>query len=358
MAGLFSKLLSQAFAVGLVVAVPAAEGGGAGVGKPKGRRWRFNFAVQKTPLWLAIQLFPNHFYDMDYAMQVGTEPEPLALATMAILIVTAVATLAAFQRPALRERWIFNPQAILADKQYERMLTSGLIHADWPHFIFNAFSFFLFARLIEGTYGMTTLLLIYCASILGGSLLSLVIHRHHDYRALGASGGVCGVIFAFIFLVPGSSIVVFPLPFGIPAILYAVIFLVASFVGQRRQIGNIGHDAHLGGAIIGLLTATAMYPKLVFAAPATFAVVLGVSLAILSLLVFDPFRLLLRKADEPVVRNDGERMRRYRENRNRNEKIVEVDALLDKVSRNGMESLSAAQRKNLEQLSKELYGGK
>src|SRR5215469_6651549 len=106
-----------------------------------------------------------------------------APATIAVLVITALASFYAFQRPDIRERWIFNPRAILAHKEYYRMVSCGLIHADWVHFLFNAISFLSFAQNIEVNYGAKTMLLIYCASIIGGSLLSLVIHRHHDYRA-------------------------------------------------------------------------------------------------------------------------------------------------------------------------------
>ena len=111
-------------------------------------------------------------------------------ATVVILLITTVATFLAFRRPDLKERWIFKPDAILRRKEVERLLISGLIHADLTHFAFNAFSFYSFARNMEIIYGWKSLLLIYVISILGGSILSLIIHRHHDYRALGASGGV------------------------------------------------------------------------------------------------------------------------------------------------------------------------
>ena len=275
--------------------------------------------------------------------------------TILVLVVTALASFYAFQRPDMMERWIFDPQAILVRKEYYRLVTSGLIHADWMHFAFNAFSFYSFARNIEMLYGAKTLLLVYGSSILGGSLLSLVIHRDHEYRALGASGGVCGVIFASIFLLPGSSINIFPLPIGVPAYLYAMIFLAGSFIAHRRQAGNIGHDAHLGGAMVGLLVAAALYPRLIFAEPWMFAGVLGLSLLILTILVRDPLHLSkwpVEVKDEPV---GGERSRRYQENRERNRKMAELDGLLDQVAREGMPSLSHSRRKRLEQLSKELY---
>jgi membrane associated rhomboid family serine protease len=284
--------------------------------------------------------------------------------TWFILAVTAVATLAAFRNPRLRERWMFDPQAVLAEKQYERMLTSGFIHADWLHFFFNAFSFYNFASLIEVLYGPKTLVLIYLVSILGGAALSLWVHRHHEYRALGASGGVCGVIFASIFLLPGNSLTVFPFPFPIPALVYALAFLVGSFFALRRQIGNIGHDAHLGGAILGLLVATGLYPQLIFAAPWTFALVLGVSLAIMLLLIFDPLHLWLQsgqvfsKKSTPAEYAGDDRSRRYQSNQRRNENLAEIDRLLEKVSKSGMGSLSSAEKNRLEQLSQAVYGRK
>ncbi len=111
-----------------------------------------------------------------------------APATGVILLVTTIATIMAFRRQDLRERWMFKPYEILRYRQYERMLSSGLIHADWMHFAFNAFSFYSFAESLELIYGAKTLLAVYLSSILGGRhrLLplvgaggSLVVHQHH-----------------------------------------------------------------------------------------------------------------------------------------------------------------------------------
>jgi membrane associated rhomboid family serine protease len=279
-----------------------------------------------------------------------------APATIIILIVTSLATFYAFRRPHWEERWVFDTQAILVRKEYFRLLTSGFIHLNWFHFALNAFSFYFFARVLELGYGAGTLLAIYGSSIVGGSLLSLFVHRHHEYRALGASGGVSGIIFASIFLLPGMGITLFPLPINIPGYIYAPLFLVASFFAHRHNLGNIGHDAHLGGAIIGLLVAAAMYPQMILAAPGTFAVVVIVSIIVLVILIRDPLSLvtwLFGDEREPAA---GERARRYRENAERNKKLARLDQLLDQVSRKGVESLAPAQRKELEQLSRELYG--
>src|ERR1700733_6615280 len=185
--------------------------------------------------------------------------ETLPLVTIAIIAVTGIFSFIGFSNQSFVERFIFCPEYILRDKQGYRLVTSAFLHANWQHLIFNMFSFYAFGRHIELWLGITPLLAIYFASIVGGSLLSLSLHRHHIYKAYGASGGVCGVIYAYIFLFPGSGIYVLPLPFAIPAWIYAIAFLLLSFYGINRANDNIGHDAHLGGAIIGLLTATALY---------------------------------------------------------------------------------------------------
>lgn len=283
-------------------------------------------------------------------------PDLQTPATLIILAVTAVVSIVAFRDHRLWERLMLKPREILADKQYERLLTSGFVHGDWLHLGFNAYTFLAFGQSVEAIYGIKTLLLVYFSAILGGSLLSLFIHRHHDYRALGASGGVCGLIFASIFLLPGGSIHLFFIPIGIPAYLFAVLFLVFSFVMMRRGKDNIGHDAHIGGAIVGLLVATAMYPGMMTANPVMYAAVIVLSALILVVTIFDPLHLMekgmsmVRDGDSP---KGGERLQRYDEARKRNAKLAEIDRLLDKVSAQGIHSLSRAEREKLDQLSKE-----
>jgi len=275
--------------------------------------------------------------------------------TTAVLLVTGVMTWIAFRRRDLLERWMFKPEEILTGKQYDRLLTSGFIHGDWFHFGVNVFSFFFFGRNIEWAYGWGTLLLIHFSAILGGSLLSLIIHRHHQYRALGASGGVCGVIFASLFLFPNGTILhMFIIP--IPTFLYAILFLLASFYGHRKGIGNVGHDAHLGGAIVGLLVTTVLYPQIVLASPGMFVTVLLLSLIILFLLITKPLQGLTARTESYDVGLGGDRAKRYAENRRRNEKLAEIDRLLDKAASNGIHSLSTRERQRLEQLSREVHG--
>jgi membrane associated rhomboid family serine protease len=203
--------------------------------------------------------------------------EPLAIFTALVVIGTGLVSILGFRDRRVVERFLFDTAAVLGRRQYYRLFTAGLLHADWPHLLFNLFSLYSFARSIELFFGAPAFLIIYVAAILGGNLLALALHRHHAYRALGASGGVCGVIFASIFLLPGGSVLVFPLPVAIPSWLYAILFIGGTYAGMRRGIGNIGHDAHLGGAIIGLLVTTALHPEIVPQSPWLYLAVLGLS---------------------------------------------------------------------------------
>src|ERR1044071_861861 len=139
-------------------------------------------------------------------------PGPLATCTVASLVLASIYSVIGFRDPGFRDKHLFSVWDILAGKQYHRLLTSALLHADWDHLLLNMVSLYLFGRGIEAMLGVGQFLLIYLAAILGGGALSLWIHRQHEYTAYGASGGVCGLIFSYILLVPGGSIRSFPLP--------------------------------------------------------------------------------------------------------------------------------------------------
>ena len=206
--------------------------------------------------------------------------EPTALVTFLIILGSGILTFQGFNKPELFSRLLFDNQAIQARKEYFRLITSGFLHADWMHFIFNMFSLYAFGRHIELIYSPAYLLLIYFTSIVGGNILSLLIYRNKPYRAIGASGGVCGVIYASIFLIPGGSIYILPIPFPIPSWAFAILFLLISFYGMRSTKTNIGHVAHLGGALVGLLVTFLLFPKAVLAQPMLIAGIFTISAVI------------------------------------------------------------------------------
>ena len=278
-----------------------------------------------------------------------------AIGTTAIIVFTVYWSYRGFKDSRFTNEYIFSPIYIQKDKQYHRLISSGFLHANWIHLIFNMLSLYFFGVDIELVAGLGEFLLIYLGSIVGGNLLSLYLHRHHDYRALGASGGVCGIIFASIFLFPGGSMFVFPLPIPIPSWLYAILFIIVSFFGMRNQWGRIGHDAHLGGAIVGLLITTILRPSIVLRSPVLYLTVMGISAGLFYYLYKDPrhvpIGLLFSRAYWQSMWLDAQARKRARRERLDDETL---NRLLDKISRSGMESLTASEKRQLEAISKRM----
>jgi membrane associated rhomboid family serine protease len=275
--------------------------------------------------------------------------EPLAVANLMIILVTVAVSYTGFRDPSVEAKFIFRPESILAGKQYYRLLTSALLHADWTHLLWNMVSLYLFGKVLELSLGGPEFLLIYFGSVVGGGLLSLYVHRRHDYQAYGASGGVCGIVFAYLLLFPGTGIMMyFALP--IPGWLYAIGFLLGSFIAMKRAKDNIGHDAHLGGAIVGLLIAAAVHPEAAFYNWKIFLLVFVPAVLLLIYLWVNP---LFLPAASFVHRSRGARRARPSVPKHKQE-AVEVDAILDKISQSGVESLTAQEKAVLESVSGKL----
>ncbi|MFC1766747.1 rhomboid family intramembrane serine protease, partial [Planctomycetota bacterium] len=205
----------------------------------------------------------------------GVQP----VATLAVIIATVITSYRGFTDQRVLERYMFQVEGILGYRQYYRILSSGFMHANGPHLFFNMFCFYSFGQSIERYFGWPLLLGIYAASLIGGSLLALAIHRNHgDYCAVGASGAVSGILFASIFLLPGGSVMLMFLPIPIPASVFAIGYTAVSIYGIKSQRGNIGHDAHLGGAITGLLLIALLYPRAVLHSLGLFLLILALVL--------------------------------------------------------------------------------
>lgn len=180
--------------------------------------------------------------------------------TLLLLALQAVLSYLALQNMRLFELLCFRPRAVLEQQEWFRLISSGFIHVGLVHFLVNGVSLYSFGPMIERNQGPATLALIFLLSVIGGNLLALWLHRKEDYTAVGASGGVCGVIFASLFLAPGIEVMIFPIPVGIPSWLYAIGFLLYSYFGMNRPGTRIGHDAHFGGALVGVGVTLALYP--------------------------------------------------------------------------------------------------
>jgi membrane associated rhomboid family serine protease len=272
--------------------------------------------------------------------------ESAAIYTIAIIALTVGCSLIGFRDPGFTERFIFSPFEVLAGKQYYRLVTSAFLHADLNHLLMNMISLFLFGRILEEHIGPWQFLLIYFASVVGGSLLSLWLHRHHAYRALGASGGVCGIVFSYVALYPTGTILShFVIP--IPAWAYGILFLIGSFIALRRQTDNIGHDAHIGGAVIGLWTTGALQPWAVRENLKWFLILSGVAVVLFFYFLKNPMLLPISAFTEKL----GRRREEKRQASPRRRETMDVDSVLDKISREGMDSLTAEERALLQNVS-------
>lgn len=279
--------------------------------------------------------------------------DPAAICTVLIIIVTSACSLMAFNNRDLADRWMFHPESILAWKEYWRLITSALVHVSWTHLACNMLSLYLFGRSIELWLGTTAFLLIYLGSIVGGDLLSLYLHRHHDYHACGASGGVCGIMFAYIILFPNATLFSFSFPVPVPAWLYAIIFMFVSFYGIKEQRDNVGHDAHLGGAIIGLLITAALQPERVIQNNLKlFLLVLGIASVMFIYLLRNPMLLpfssvfqFRRPRFRRSPRATAIHLPKYKQ------EALQLDDVLEKISKKGVESLTAEERELLERTS-------
>jgi len=272
--------------------------------------------------------------------------EPAAICTIVIIALTVFCSFMGFRDPAFTEKFIFSPVEILAGKQYYRLFTPAFLHADVNHLLMNMVSLFLFGKMMELFVGPGQFLLIYFAAIVGGNLLSLWLHRNHDYRAYGASGGVSGIVFSYIALFPNGTILAH-LFIPIPAWAYGILFLIGSFVALKRNADNIGHDAHIGGAVIGLWTTGALQSWAIRQNLMWFLILSGVALALFVYFIknsmFLPLDLLQPKW--------GRRKNGRRDAPSHRREMLDVDAVLDKISREGVESLTAEEKALLNRVS-------
>lgn len=171
--------------------------------------------------------------------------------TLIIIAANVIFSMKGFNDRAFFDKYKFNIGSIQRGEQ-TRMVSSAFLHADMSHLLFNMLTLFFFADVVIAQLGVAKFVILYVVSLLIGNLLSFFMHKNEPYySAIGASGAVMGVLYSAILFNPYMGLYLFFIPIPIPAWLFGIMYLVYSIYGMKKQLGNIGHDAHIGGAIGG-----------------------------------------------------------------------------------------------------------
>jgi membrane associated rhomboid family serine protease len=269
--------------------------------------------------------------------------------TLFLTLITVIFSYQGLHNKAFFDKYAFQTEGVLRYKEYYRLISSGFLHGSWWHLLFNLYALFSFGETLEVIIGGTNFLFIYFVSLIGGNVLSLYIHRFDSqYSAIGASGAVCGIIFASIVIFPDMEIGMFLMPFSLTSWMYGLLFVLISIYGIKSRMSNIGHDAHLGGALLGMLVAVGLYPESLQANYLPIVLVVTPTLAFIFLIIKRPDYLFIEKFtfNQKDYKNIDDEY-----NERKIARQQEIDAILEKISAKGFDSLSEREKEVLERFS-------
>jgi len=275
----------------------------------------------------------------------------MGIISLILILVNVVISYRGFKDQAFYGKYRFRVDDILLYKDYKRLVTSGFLHVNWMHLIFNMIALYFFSGSLEMYLGPVRFLIIYFSGLIGGDLLSLFIHRHDgDYASVGASSGVSGIMFAAIALFPGMHIGLLFLPLSIPGWLFGLIYVLYSIYGIRSRTNNIGHDAHLGGGLVGLIVAIIMQPSSIITNTLAIVIIMVPSVFFIYMIITRPHLLLIDnyffKKHSDAITVD------HKYNMEKIDRQQEVDRILEKIHKKGMNSLTQKEKQALDEYSK------
>jgi membrane associated rhomboid family serine protease len=189
--------------------------------------------------------------------------------TYLIIGATVIISFICFGRRDLINRFSFNAYAILKRKEIYRLITHGFVHADMTHLFVNMFTFYFFGANMEsiftdigfGTWGFFGL---YFGGMIFSSIFDLIKYRDNVYyQSIGASGAVSAILFSSIIFDPWGKILLFAV-IPVPGIVFGVLYLIYCHYMAKHATDNVNHNAHLWGAIFGLIYPILLEPSLIF----------------------------------------------------------------------------------------------
>ncbi len=191
--------------------------------------------------------------------------------TYVIMITTVVVSVLAMENNMMKGKLMFNPYLINHNNEWYRFISNAFIHADWTHLAFNMFALYVFGRAVEEEYRFIFMNkggLFYVLLYIGGMVLSSLYEYERNknnihYNALGASGAVSSVVFAYIIISPTQKLIFLFLPVPLPAYLFGILFLAIEYYMGKKGQTNIGHNAHFWGAVHGIIFTVLLKPSLI-----------------------------------------------------------------------------------------------
>ena len=185
----------------------------------------------------------------------------LPIVVTVIIVSNILLSFIGFKNQFFFEKYQFQMAKIKAGEQI-RMWSSGFLHVDFNHLFVNMLSLYFFAGYVVYSLGEMKFLALYLSSLYLGNYLSFRYHNQQDnYTAVGASGAVSGVVYSSVLLYPDMKMLLIFFPIPLPGYVIATLYMVYTIYGMRKQKDNIGHTAHFGGAIAGLLATIAFVPN-------------------------------------------------------------------------------------------------
>ena len=187
--------------------------------------------------------------------------------TIIIIAITVIISLRALSNPMMLQKWMMNPYMVFHRKQYWRLISSGFIHGSFIHLGFNMFTFYFFGRAVENVFGellgpssTVVYVLFYLSAIIVSDLPGAWKRKDQiNYNSLGASGAVSAMVFASILYFPLRNIYLFA-AIPIPGFILGIVYVLYSYFQGKNMSDNINHEAHLYGAVYGVVFAIIMYP--------------------------------------------------------------------------------------------------
>ncbi|MBY0245400.1 MAG: rhomboid family intramembrane serine protease [Sphingobacteriaceae bacterium] len=181
-----------------------------------------------------------------------------------IFIFTVLTSIYAFNNPQIYGKFMLHPYSIYRKKEWHTFITSGFIHADWSHLLFNMFTFVFFAFPLEQLLGHFVFAVLYLLGMILSDIPTVLRHKNsYQYHSLGASGAISAVLFSYILFFPLAKIFIMFIPIGIPAVIFGLLYLVYCWYMSKRNDDNINHDAHFFGALVGILLTILVVPNII-----------------------------------------------------------------------------------------------